>query len=176
MWECQELWATLIMQSTAILSICQSCFWTYFNILSVVELSISVLELLLVHAYRANLAVMRFSNLWCSSLHRVVYQDAVEYEEAGWLSQYSIKPWNFEIELTFYLLGLSNFYIHKHQGLSTITQRQGRRSENLDSKIPCSQMFLPLLGTITSTFVSTFKRILENVQTHPLKSTIKHFV
>jgi len=112
----------------------------------------------------------------------VVYQHAVEYGEAGSLSQYSIKPWNFEIQLTFYLLGLSNFNIHslvhKHQGrlLSIITQRQGRTSENLDSRIPYSLMFLLLVGTITSTFVSAFKQILENVQTHPLKSTIKHFV
>jgi hypothetical protein len=63
MWECQELWAILIMQSTAILSICQYWFWTYFNIFSVVELSIWVLELLLVHPYRVNVAGMRFSNL-----------------------------------------------------------------------------------------------------------------
>jgi hypothetical protein len=97
------------MPSTAILSICHYWFWMFFNILSVVELSISFLELLSVHPYRANLGGMRFSNLWCSSLHRVVYQDAVENAEAGWLSQYSIRPWNFEMELTFYLLGLSNY-------------------------------------------------------------------
>jgi len=146
-----------------------------------IELSICVLELLLVHPYRAYWQAWQFP-IYGAALCRVVYQDAVKYEEAGWLSQYSIKPWNFEIELTFNLLGLSNFNIHslvhKHQGrfLSIIAQREGRRSENLDSKIPYSQMFLPLVGTISSTFVSAFKRILENIQTHPLKSSTKHFV
>jgi len=81
--------------------------------------------------------------IYGAALHRVVYQDAVEYEEAGWLSQYSIKPWNFEIELTFYLLGLSNFYIHslvhKHQGLSnyyTKTGKEIRKPGLKDSLLP----------------------------------------
>jgi hypothetical protein len=147
-----------------------------------VELSICVLEFLLVHSLQRVYWQAWDFPIYGAALDRVVYQDAVEYEEAWWLRQYSIKPWNFEIELTFYLLGLSNFNIHslvhKHQGrlFRIIAQTEGRRSEKLDSKIPYSQMFLPLVGTITSTIVSAFKWILENVQTHPLKSTTKHFV
>jgi hypothetical protein len=108
-------------------------------IFSLAELS-WVLEFLLIHPYRANLAGMRFSNLWCSSTQGGLPRCCIVWR--GWeFSQYSIKTWNFEIELTFYLLGLSNFNIHslvhKHLGrlLSIIAQRQGR-SENLNPKIP----------------------------------------
>jgi len=42
----------------------------------------------------------------------VVYKDAVEYEEAGWLSQYSIKPSNFEDQIDILSVGIVKLFWH----------------------------------------------------------------
>jgi hypothetical protein len=57
-----------------------------------VELSICILEFLLVHSLQRVYWQAWDFPIYGAALDRVVYQDAVEYEEAGWLSQYSIKP------------------------------------------------------------------------------------
>ncbi len=90
-----------------------------------------------------------------------------------------------KIKLTFYLWGLSNFNIHRmlhmDQGslsttYKTYCARRGRRSGNLESEIPYSQM-ISLLGQTTAyTFLSYFRQIIQNVQTCTLKSITKHFL
>jgi hypothetical protein len=71
--------------------------------------------------------------------------------------------------------------LHKDQGsLSTTSKaycaRRGRRWGNLESEIPYSQMISLLVQTTAYTFLSYFRRIIQNVQTHPLKSITKRFL
>jgi hypothetical protein len=54
--------------------------------------------------------------------------------------------------------------------------RRGTRSGNPESEIPYSQMILLLGQTTAYTFLSYFRLIIQNVQTHTLKSITKHFL
>jgi hypothetical protein len=47
--------------------------------------------------------------IYGAAVHRLVYQDAEECGEAGWSSQNSIKPWNFEDQIDILYVGIVKF-------------------------------------------------------------------